>query len=856
MINLSNEQQIFIQKAMDGKNVLVDACIGSGKTTAIQELCNALPAYKRILYLTYNRLLKLDAKDKIHNRNVLVQNYHGFAAYTLYRAGMRAANQSDLIQTFLRQQPPIAHYDVLIIDEYQDIEEELAKLLWRVKEKNPSIQIIAVGDMQQKIYDKTTLNVPAFMNRFLGEHYETLNFTRCFRLCAEHAKMLGRIWEKDIVGVNQGCQISHMKIEEVIKFLREQEPKDILCLGSRTNGDMVRVLNTLEMEYPQKFNKNTVYASIQEVDSAGKKATPDNSCAIFTTYDSSKGLERPICVVFDYTEDYWSVRLGQPQTSYEILRNIFCVAASRGKQKIIFVKGDTALLSEQTLSENSKPSENFKPMPISGMFDFKYREDIEECYGLLRITEMIQADHSEITINSSDGLIDLSPCIGEYQEFAFFHHYSIDDVLKKAFALQDMSYLFTEELEAKSTEEKILALTAFETKQKRYEQQVLVPYVQEAEKQQLQKRLAKHFSPDEKNIQLECEIPFARSEGELRGLTVTGRADVVLDGTVWELKFVSELSHEHALQCAMYMVAFGLEKGVLWNVMNNRMYAIRIPDKKKLMDAVARTITKHAYSGYFAPTDIDGTNIIECEKTSDKTMDSVTGSGDKAPHVSADIKKATKSGRKAASDTASSMEKVHVSALNDRSEYFAVIDTESNIHGELMSVGMVIADKRTFRPILKEYLMITPACNKAAMYSSALRYTGERGKEYDEVAGSETEALALLSLMLDTLNIRLLFAFNASADRRMLELSDTYTWCDIADVAVYRQYNPKIPPEMPVFSTGRLKKGGNVQGIMRLLTGSKSYRETHNALQDALDELNMMTLLQKPVEEYFAAVSK
>lgn len=113
MINLSNEQQIFIQKAMDGKNVLVDACIGSGKTTAIQELCNALPAYKRILYLTYNRLLKLDAKDKIHNRNVLVQNYHGFAAYTLYRAGMRAANQSDLIQTFLRQQPPIAHYDVL-----------------------------------------------------------------------------------------------------------------------------------------------------------------------------------------------------------------------------------------------------------------------------------------------------------------------------------------------------------------------------------------------------------------------------------------------------------------------------------------------------------------------------------------------------------------------------------------------------------------------------------------------------------------------------------------------------------------------------------------------------------------------
>ena len=76
MVNLSNEQQAFIQKAMAGKNVLVDACIGSGKTTAIQELCNTLPAYKRILYLTYNRLLKLDSKDKIHNRNVPNNRYN------------------------------------------------------------------------------------------------------------------------------------------------------------------------------------------------------------------------------------------------------------------------------------------------------------------------------------------------------------------------------------------------------------------------------------------------------------------------------------------------------------------------------------------------------------------------------------------------------------------------------------------------------------------------------------------------------------------------------------------------------------------------------------------------------------
>lgn len=44
---LSDEQQVFIEKALQGNNILVDACIGSGKTTAIQHLCNEWPDTKR-----------------------------------------------------------------------------------------------------------------------------------------------------------------------------------------------------------------------------------------------------------------------------------------------------------------------------------------------------------------------------------------------------------------------------------------------------------------------------------------------------------------------------------------------------------------------------------------------------------------------------------------------------------------------------------------------------------------------------------------------------------------------------------------------------------------------------------------
>ena len=37
---------------------------------------------------------------------------------------------------------------------------------------------------------------------------------------------------------------------------------------------------------------------------------------------------------------------------------------------------------------------------------------------------------------------------------------------------------------------------------------------------------------------------------------------------------------------------------------------------------------------------------------------------------------------------------------------------------------------------------------------------------------------------------------------------------------------------------------------MRMLTGKKSYHETHNAVCDAVDELKIMKLLGHPIDTY------
>lgn len=109
-----------------------------------------------------------------------MQNYHGYASTVLYKMGIKSS-VSEIITKFNHVKPIIEHFDVLIIDEYQDINEELATLLEWIKESNKSIQIIAVGDMQQKIYDDTVLNVNGFIKELLGD-YTILKFTTCFRL--------------------------------------------------------------------------------------------------------------------------------------------------------------------------------------------------------------------------------------------------------------------------------------------------------------------------------------------------------------------------------------------------------------------------------------------------------------------------------------------------------------------------------------------------------------------------------------------------------------------------------------------------------------------------------------------------
>lgn len=177
---------------------------------------------------------------------------------------------------------------------------------------------------------------------------------------------------------------------------------------------------------------------------------------------------------------------------------------------------------------------------------------------------------------------------------------------------------------------------------------------------------------------------------------------------------------------------------------------------------------------------------------------------------------------------------------------FAVIDTETNWADQVMSIGTVIADSDTFEMVSAQYHILTPEFDIGGMYYDALFLDSSIAP----ILCSRKEAMDSLVSWLEAHRVSSIFAYNAAFDRSHLPELSRFCWYDIMRLAAYRQHNPRIPATAPLCSTGRLKRGYGVESMLRLLSGNCGYYETHNALYDALDELEIMRLLGHAPTDY------
>ncbi|WP_232955070.1 hypothetical protein [Mycoplasmopsis agalactiae] len=532
---------------------------------------------------------------------------------------------------------------------------------------------------------------------------------------------------------------------------------------------------------------------------------PKKDSAIFTTFDSSKGLERPICVVFDWSYWYYGWRLQQYDTNPTIIKNIFAVAASRGKRKIIFLNEYYDLLNEHELKNDLTIEEQLvRWYRISDMFEHKFSEHLTDVYNCLEVDLIDIRDNSTINIKQNDYLIDLSPCIGIYQEASYFNSYNI----KKEIEFQLIKGSKWEEIYKKdfvvqrdTVNDLILFLTAMETNQMRYIKQAATDFVNEHEKKLIHNRISTMLGRNE-IVQEGCGLVF-RNHLNNYEMRIFGLADVVKDDTVYELKFVNELSQNNFLQTAMYMFALNLDKGILWNVKNNTAYNIKIKDKNDFANKVALAISKGNFK-----IDINNINYD-------------------APWIKNDYKKGE-----------------YGETITEDSN-IAVIDVETNFFNEVVSIGVAIADKNNFKLVDQNYWLIGEREQSPSMYSNVYHIPElEKYGIKDYVVNTYEEAVGKLIEFLDYYNISDLFSYTKYDYNHLPELHNLYKWFDISIPARNVNTNDFIPKNSPTHKSGALIRNWGVEPTYRLLSGNNQYSEVHNALLDAIDELKIMQMLE------------
>ena len=183
-------------------------------------------------------------------------------------------------------------------------------------------------------------------------------------------------------------------------------------------------------------------------------------------------------------------------------------------------------------------------------------------------------------------------------------------------------------------------------------------------------------------------------------------------------------------------------------------------------------------------------------------------------------------------------------------DYFAVIDTETNWNNEVMSIGVVIAEKDTFKKVDDLYFIVDPEYKIGGMFSMVLPVKGRAPKD---ILLTRKIVMEKFKEAFEKYGVKDLYAYNGSFDKNLLKELASYRWFDIMKIAAYRQYNEKIMERVLLLVARKMKRNYGVEPMMQLLSGNRRYTEVHNALYDAADELEIMRLLGKTLEEYMVA---
>ncbi|KAK3947775.1 P-loop containing nucleoside triphosphate hydrolase protein [Pseudoneurospora amorphoporcata] len=549
----SKEQQ-EIAEFCGTKNVVVSARPGSGKTATAEAIVAAHPE-KRVAVLTYSKRLQLET----HRRLRTYSNYKDSAPF-----------------------------DIIILNEFQDY----TKLLfWLIncfilandqKAGGQFARLVVLGDKRQAIYgfrgtdDRYLTSAPELLGIISPYPFIKAQLNRSFRLSDQSVQFINNTFLSGESYITSSkprpkpiilrCHLrnSYTLAKQLSSLLERYGAKNtaIIAPAVGKRGLLQDVVNILSVKY-----RVPISVSIDDEVPLDNKVIKGKLC--ISTIHQFKGSERNLVILFGLDSSFFEY-FGRDLPDDKCPNEVF-VALTRAAEQLVLVHIEEkklmpfasveALYEAANIINITRNGNQIKPPDPPGR-PLKRGLTLPCSITVRDIARHIKDEHL-------DAIVHIHLCIQVQSPLPEDQHIKLPDVV-----ISDQGKRF---YEAVSDLNGLVVVAAFEHD------------------------IARSLKPDD--LALAC----SRLRGELSGIVanprfevqsegsfsiddqrcrLVGRADIVAaspnpDGnnvggveSVWEIKFVSQLSNQHVIQACIYAYLLELPRIILYNVRNGEKWKI------------------------------------------------------------------------------------------------------------------------------------------------------------------------------------------------------------------------------------------------------------------------------------------
>jgi|ETNvirenome_6_85_1030632.scaffolds.fasta_scaffold01246_14 DNA polymerase III delta prime subunit len=622
-----SDKQIEILKLIKNNNIIIDSVAGSGKTTtALHIALDNLD--KKILLLTYNARLKLETREKVFTLkipNMEVHSYHAFAVkYYIGKDGKNDKGISMLLENDISPQSTF-NYDLIIIDEAQDINKLYYNLINKIIEdnSNKTIKLCLIGDEYQTIFD-TLQNSDKRYLKFADKlfninklEWKKVQLNKSYRITQKMAKFINTcILKKNRIFSDKICNddsVNYLIINtfsanntfNVVETYMDKgyKPNDIFILApsikkksklKQSKSPLNKLENKLSEKYP-------VYIPVSDE----QKITSDvmKGKIVISTFHQIKGMERPVVFVFNFDDTYF--KYYNKNCDVNFCPDILYVALTRAIDHLVIFHHSTndfmPFINREEIGSWATEKSRFNPGKNAKTYYRKHTCPTElvnylnydvtnKAMKFITITKEVNND-LPININNKIKSGKMIEEVSEINGIAIPFYFEliktgkISIVPDKKFDIENINI---EQLLKIATE-----WSATKTNYKfKLNQIKKYDWLTNNQLKLTYDRLSKYIKTDPK---IECRFSF-----NILDYTVNGFVDCISDDIVWEFKCCTSIKNTHILQLAIYMYAFLIKypeskhKFKLLNILSGEVIEIT-SDISKLSQLIKYLIIEKFY---------------------------------------------------------------------------------------------------------------------------------------------------------------------------------------------------------------------------------------------------------------------